>query len=47
MEMQTIMLNALYNAGDKVAPMIGWIFILLMTVELIYVFVKYVITSNK
>jgi hypothetical protein len=43
----TVMLNALYDAGNKIAPAVGYIFILLMSVELLYVFVKYVITSNK
>lgn len=47
MAMQNLMLNALYDGGDKLGPILGWVFVLLMTVELVYVFVKYVITSNK
>lgn len=47
MALQTIMLNALYDGGNKIAPYISYIFILLMSIQLIYVFVKYVITSNK
>jgi len=47
MAMQTIMLNAFYNSGDKIGPIIGYIFIMAMLIELVYVFVKYVITSNK
>lgn len=40
------LLNA-YQTGDLVGPVLAYTFILLMTIELIYVFVKYVITSNK
>lgn len=47
MQLQTLMLNALYNAGDAIGPILGYTFIILMTIELVYVFVKYVITSNK
>jgi len=47
MAMQTILLNAFYNGGDKIAPIVGYLFILLMVIEMSYVFVKYVITSNK
>ena len=47
MAMQTLMLNATYDAGDKMGPVLASIFILLMIIEMTYVFVKYVITSNK
>lgn len=47
MAMQTILLNAFYNSGDKLGSILSWIFILLMTIEIVYVFMKYVITSNK
>ena len=47
MAMQTIMLNAFYNGGDKFGSYLAYLFILLMTIELVYVFVKYVITSNR
>lgn len=40
------LLNA-YQTGDLVGPVLAYTFILLMTIELIYVFVKYVVTSNK
>ncbi len=42
-----LMLNAVYEAGNKIAPILCWVFILLMLVAITYVFVKYVITSNK
>ena len=47
MAMQTILLNALYDSGDKLGGVLSWIFILLMLIEIVYVFLKYVITSNK
>ena len=47
MAMQTILLNALYDSGDKLGGVLSWIFILLMLIEIVYVFMKYVITSNK
>ena len=47
MAMQTILLNALFDSGNKVGPVLASIFILLMLIEMTYVFVKYVITSNK
>ncbi len=40
------LLNA-YQTGDSIGPVLAYTFILLMTIELIYVFVKYVITSNR
>jgi hypothetical protein len=40
------LLNA-YHAGDAVGPVLAYVFIFLMTIELIYVFIKYVITSNR
>jgi hypothetical protein len=40
------LLNA-YQSGDSIGPVLAYIFILLMTIELVYVFVKYVITSNR
>ncbi len=35
------LLNAFYEAGNKIGPILCWLFILLMTIELIYVMVKY------
>ncbi len=40
------LLNA-YQSGDAIGPVLAYTFILLMTIELVYVFIKYVITSNK
>lgn len=40
------LLNA-YKAGDSIGPILAYTFIFLMTIELVYVFIKYVITSNK
>ena len=42
-----IMLSAIFETGNKIAPILCWVFILLMLVAVSYVFVKYVITSNK
>ena len=41
------MLSAIYEAGNKIAPILCWVLILLMVVAVAYVFVKYVLTSNK
>ena len=40
------LLNA-YQSGDAIGPVLAYTFILLMTIELVYVFIKYVITSNR
>ena len=40
------LLNA-YQSGDAVGPVLAYIFIFLMTIELVYVFIKYVVTSNR
>ena len=42
-----VMLNALYQAGNSIGPIFCWVFVLLMTIEMIYVMVKYVVTSHK
>lgn len=42
-----LLLDAIYNAGDSIGPILAYTFCLLMTIELVYVFVKYVITSNR
>lgn len=40
--MNHLMLNAFYDAVDNhVGPVLMWVFILLMTIELIYVMAKY------
>ena len=41
------LLNAVFNAGESVGPILAYVMCLLMAIELGYVFVKYVITSNK
>lgn len=48
MAAQPIFLNAIYDAGQNViGPVLAYTFALLLAIELIYVFVKYVMTSNK
>jgi hypothetical protein len=39
--MTSILLNALYDAGNKIGPALCWIFVILMTIELVYVMAKY------
>ena len=41
------LLNAIFNAGETIGPILAYTMALLMAIELGYVFVKYVITSNK
>ena len=41
-----LLLN-IFNTVESTAPIFGSIFALLMGIELVYVFVKYVITSTK
>jgi hypothetical protein len=41
------LLNAVYNAGESIGPILAYTMALLMAIELGYVFVKYVVTSNK
>jgi len=36
-----ILLNAFYEFGNTIGPILTWTFILLMVVELIYVMAKY------
>ncbi len=42
-----LMLNAIFNAGESIGPILAYTMALLMAIELGYVFVKYVITSNR
>ena len=37
----------IFTTGESIGPIIAYTMALLMAVELVYVFVKYVITSNK
>lgn len=43
----TILLNKIFDTGNIIGPILCWVFILLMLIEVIYVWMKYVITSNK
>jgi|GEM_PF-1787857 len=47
MTINPLFLSATYYAGDKFGAVLAYVFILLMAIELVYVFVKYVLTSNK
>lgn len=35
------LLNSFYEFGNKLGPILTWVFILLMVVELVYVMAKY------
>jgi hypothetical protein len=39
--MNKLMLNAFYEAGNNVGTILVWVFVLLMTIEVIYVMAKY------
>jgi hypothetical protein len=39
--MNKLMLNAFYDAGNAIGPILCWVFVLLMTIEVIYVMAKY------
>jgi len=39
--MTPMLLNAFYDAGNMIGPILAWVFGLLMFVELVYVMVKY------
>jgi len=46
--MNYLMLTAFYDTVNKnVGPTLMWVFILLMTIELIYVMAKYLGSSDK
>jgi len=45
--MNYLLLNAFYDAGNTIGPILCWIFILLMAIELIYVMAKYLGGSKK
>ena len=42
-----LLLNKIFDTGENIGPVLAYTMALLMAVELGYVFVKYVITSNK
>jgi hypothetical protein len=41
-----MLLNAFYDFGNKIGPMLTWFFIIAMTVELIFVMAKYLFTKD-
>lgn len=47
MSMSPLFLSATYNAGDKIGEVLSYVLIFLMLIEIIYVFVRFVMTSNK
>lgn len=42
-----MLLNAFYDAGNKIGPILAWTFALLMTIQVIYVMAKYLGSSTK
>jgi hypothetical protein len=40
-------LGAVFNAGESIGPILAYTMCILMAIELFYVFVMYVITSDK
>lgn len=47
MTISPLLLSATYNAGDKAGEVLSYVLMFLMLIEIIYVFVRYVLTSNK
>ena len=45
--MNYVLLNAFYDAGNKVGNILAWVFILLMFIEVVYVMAKYLGPSKK
>ena len=45
--MSYVLLNAFYDAGNKVGNILAWVFILLMFIEVVYVMAKYLGPSKK
>ncbi|MBS1615936.1 MAG: hypothetical protein JST06_07460 [Bacteroidetes bacterium] len=44
----TLLLGPVFDTGEKVVgPILTYTFLLLMFIELVYVFIKYVLTTNK
>lgn len=41
------LLNSVYNAGNSAGEILAYTFMFAMAVELVYVFVKYVITTDR
>ena len=42
-----LLLNSFYDSGTKMGGILAAVFVFLMIIEMIYVFVKYVVTSDK
>ncbi len=42
-----MLLNSVYQLGNQIGFILMWVFILLMTIELIYVMAKYLGSSPK
>lgn len=42
-----MLLNALYDAGNTVGPILCYVFIFMMFIELCIVWVKHVMTTDK
>ena len=47
MASSSLLLNALFESGNNMGGILAAIFGLLMAIEMIFVFIKYVITSDK
>lgn len=47
MVMQPLLLNKLFESGNGLGGILAGVFVLLLTIEIIFVFVKYVLTSDK
>lgn len=46
--MNSLMLNAFYDSVTKtIGPTLMWVFLLLMTIELLYVMVKYLGSADE
>jgi hypothetical protein len=42
-----LLLGPVFNAGESIGPILAYTMCILMAIELLYVFVKYVVTSDK
>lgn len=47
MSLHPLLLNSTYEAGNAIGPILAYSFSIAIVVEICYVWVKYVITSNK
>jgi hypothetical protein len=44
---QPMLLNAFYDAGNKIGPVLTWFFIIMMTIGVVYTMAKYLGGSEK